>query len=230
MLTRSGHTLDDQRRRRFEADRRLLAERMPGVRHLMLLGTDCALAEGIVEVDAGAGSFEAVSIEMHFEATYPDNPPRVWERGGRWKPELDRHMYSDGEFCLGLPGVDMPQVTFDEDFGRFLDQLLVFLHDQFIFDADPKHRWPGRDWPHGYAAAYAQFAVEALGVRTPEQVRALVGLLRGVEPRPHARCPCGSRLAYSRCHAAAVKLVRAVRPLHKIHDLEQRMVVRLDAL
>jgi hypothetical protein len=230
MLSRFAHTLDDSRRRRFEADRRLLAERMPGLRHLMVLGTPCALADGIVQVDAGAGRYEPVQIEMRFEADYPALPPRVWERGGRWKPELDRHMFRDGEFCLGLPGVDLQAVLNEEAFGQFLDRLLVFLHDQFIFDADPMHRWPGRDWPHGYGAAYAQFAVETLGIYSRTQVSALAPLLRGSLPRPHDRCPCGSRRAYRRCHADAVRRVRGVRRLHEIEALDQRMMERLDAV
>jgi hypothetical protein len=161
-------TPDERRRERWEADRRILGHRMPAVSHLVLIGTDMALAEGIVEVDAGAGRFEPVHIEMLFSAQYPDEPPSVRERGRRWTPNPDRHIQFGGEFCLGLPGVDLPMTTTPEDFDHFLGQVLVFLHDQFIFDATGK--WPGADWEH-YEAGYVQFACETLDIRTAEEAR-----------------------------------------------------------
>src|SRR5215207_2746095 len=84
MYVSSSLTPDEQRCERWEADRRILRERLPKVRHLVLAGSRIALAEGIVDVDAGAGGFESVQIEMVFSARYPDEPPCVWERGGRW--------------------------------------------------------------------------------------------------------------------------------------------------
>lgn len=226
MFASSSLTPDERRCGRWEADRLVLRRRLPGVRHLVLTGTDQALAEGLVEVDAGAGRFEPVHIEMLFASGYPQEPPRVWDRGRRWVPHSDRHMYSDGEFCLGLPGVDLPATTTPEDFERFLDQLLVFLHDQFIYDAHD--RWMGPEWEHGFEAAYTQFASETLSVEASDQARALGPLVTGRQPRPHDRCPCGSRIAYAHCHATRVQRVRSVRQLRRVPDLVERMVQRTD--
>jgi hypothetical protein len=225
MYASSSRTPDEERWERWEADRRALRERLPKARHLVLIGTDTALAEGVVDVDVGAGRFKPVQIEMVFSARYPDEPPRVWERGGRWAPASDRHIQRGGEFCFGLPGVDLPVTTTPEDFAHFLGQLLVFLHDQFIFDATNK--WPGEDWAH-YEAGYVQFACEALGIRIAQEARALGPLIGGRLPRPHDRCPCGSRLAFARCHAERVDRVRSVRQLRIVPDLVERMVQRTD--
>ena len=216
-------TPNEQRCERWEDDRQILRERLPKVRHLVLIGTDTALAEGIVDVDAGAGRFERVQIEMMFTARYPNEPPRVSERGGRWAPAPDRHIQRGGELCLGLPGVDLPVTTEPEDFARFLAQLLVFLHDQFIFDATNK--WPAEDWEH-YEPGYLQFAFETLDIRTAHEARALGRLIEGRLPRAHDRCPCGSRRPFARCHAERVARVRSVRQLRKIPDLVERMVQR----
>lgn len=192
----------------------------------MLIGTDLALAEGIVDVDAGAGRFEPVQIEMRFSACYPDEPPRVWERGGRWLPDPDRHIYvDDGDLCLGLPGVDLPLTTTPKDFEQFLGQLLVFLHDQFVFDA--LRKWPGKEWEHGYETAFTQFVYETLGILTEGQARGLGPLIGGPLPRPHNRCPCGSGFAFARCHADRIERVRSLRPLRFVPDLVERMVERL---
>jgi hypothetical protein len=225
MYVSSRLTPDEQRCERWEADRRILRERLPKVRHLVLVGTHVALAEGIVDVDSGAGRFEPVQIEMVFSGRYPEEPPCVCERGGRWAPTPARHIQRGGEFCLGLPGVDLPVTTTPEDFAHFLGQVLVFLHDQFIFDATKQ--WPGKDWAH-YEAGYVQFACEALDIRTPQEARALGPLIEGRLPRSHDRCPCGSRLAFARCHAERVGRVRAVRQLLIVPDLVERMVQRVD--
>lgn len=226
MYASSSLTPNEQRWERWEADRRILRRRFPKVRHLVLIGTDLAVAEGIVEVDAGAGRFEPVQIEMRFSERYPHELPRVWERGGRWRPHPDRHMYvGDGDFCLGLPGVDLPVTTTPHDFEKFICQLLVFLHDQFVFDATSS--WPGNEWEHGYEAAFTQFASETLGVSTEHDARALGALADGPLPQPHHRCPCGSGRTFTRCHAGRVRRVRSVRRLRAVPDLVERMVERI---
>jgi hypothetical protein len=222
MYASSNLTPNEERSKRWETDRRILRKRFPNVRHLVITGTDLALAEGIVDVDAGAGRFEPVQIEMQFSERYPYEPPRIWERGGRWVPHPDRHMYvDDRDFCLGLPGVDLPVTTTPQDFEYFLGQLLVFLHDQLVFDATKS--WPGREWEHGYEAAFTQFACETLGISTELEARGL-GPLVAEPPRLPERCPCGSGFAYPRCHADRVERVRSVRQLRTVPDLVERMV------
>lgn len=226
MYASSSLTPNEQRCERWETDRRILRERFPKVRHLVVIGTDLAVAEGIVDVDAGAGRFEPVQIEMRFSTRYPNEPPRVWERGGRWVPHPDRHIYVDGrDLCLGLPGVDLSLTRTPEDLENFLGQLLVFLHDQFVFDATT--RWPGKEWEHGYKASFTQFVCETLDILTEREARGLGPLIDGPLPRPHNRCPCGSGFAFARCHADRIERVRSVRQLRSVSDLVERMVERL---
>jgi hypothetical protein len=93
---------------RFEEDRSVLADVFPRVRHVVFMDGSGAVAEGEVDVDIGAGCFEPVEIRMVFDGDYPTRPPRVFDRAGRWQPKLDRHLYSNGEFCLWLDRVDVP--------------------------------------------------------------------------------------------------------------------------
>jgi hypothetical protein len=224
MYASSSLTPNEQRWERWETDRRILVARMPKVRHVVLLGTDMALADGFVDVDVGAGRFEPVEIGMRFSTRYPEAPPLVWDCGGRWIPHPDRHIQLDSEFCLGLPGVDLPVTATPADFDHFLGQLMVFLHDQFVFDA--RGKWFGKEWEHGFEAAYTQFVCETLDISTTREARALAPLLTGRRPRSHDRCPCGTGFAYARCHADRVETARSVRQLRSIPDLAERMVQR----
>ena len=157
-------TLTAERRERFEADRAILARVYPGVRHYILAGTGDALAEGPVEVDVGGGCFETVEIRMFFGLLYPEIPPAVSERDARsrrWHPDVDRHIVSDGSFCLWLPHVDPPDVSTPEGFRLLLLRLLLFLRDQFVFD--DLGCWPGPAWPHGRVDAYAAHVIDDSG-------------------------------------------------------------------
>ena len=203
MFGPSGPTLSSAQRNRFEADRRILTETMPRVRHLVLADGRGAVAQGPVDVDIGAGCFEPVEVRMEFEPGYPPQPPTVFDDARRWRPSLDRHLLGDYRFCLWLAGVDSPALTTPEHLRTFILQLLLFLRDQFVFD--DLGRWPTRDWPHGAAAAYAQHVVERLGVATCAAFDALWRLVLGAPGRADRACPCGSRINYERCHRNAVR-------------------------
>jgi SEC-C motif len=212
----SGLTLSKERRLRFEEDRLILAGIFPRVRHIVFMDGSGAVAEGPVEVDVGAGCFEPVQIRLVFDGDYPARPPRVFDWARRWRPEIDRHLYANGEFCLWLDRVDVPDVTSPTGFGLFLKRLLVFLHDQFVYD--DLGRWPGPEWPHGPQAAYAQHLIEHLRVAEPGSFRRLWPVLLGAPQRPDRACPCGSGLVYGSCHRRTVEDLSWIRGL-EIRDL-----------
>jgi hypothetical protein len=199
----SGPTLSSERRSRFEADRAVLAETMPKVRHLVLADGGGAIAQGDVDVDVGAGCFEPVEIRMEFGREYPPKPPTVLDHGRRWRPTPDRHMFENYSFCLWLAGVDMPELATPEALRNFTLQVLLFLRDQFVFD--DLDRWPGHDWPHGESAAYGKYVVERLRVATMAEFDSLWPLVVGARARPNRACACGSPLPYARCHRSAVR-------------------------
>lgn len=211
MFGRSGLTLSEERRLRFEEDRRILSEVFPRVRHIVLMDGTGAVAEGEVDVDVGAGFFEPVRLLLKFGPNYPYQPPRVFDRARRWQPEDDRHLMANREFCLWLDHVDVPDVTTPAGLDRFLKRLLVFLHDQFVFD--DIGRWPGAEWPHGKREAYAQHLIEQLRLADAESFRQLWPALLGAPQRPDRACPCGSGLVYARCHRGTVEELAWIRGL-----------------
>jgi ubiquitin-protein ligase len=206
MFGPTGLTLTPERHRRFEADRRVLADLHPDMRHYIWAGSGNAFAEGMMHIDVGAGCFEPVEIRLDFGPRYPQVPPTVYETGGRWRPNMDRHIVCDGSFCLWLPNVDPPDVSAASGFREFLLRLLLFLRDQFVYD--DLGRWPGRDWPHGPIDAYACHVSERLGVRDTATFKLLWQLVIGGQHRPDRRCPCGSKLHYDRCHRRDIDALR----------------------
>jgi hypothetical protein len=206
MFGRSGPTLSLERQQRFDADRALLAELVPELRHYIWAHSGNAFAEGPAYADVGAGCFEPVMICMRFGPRYPSLPPTVYDIGRRWKPTADRHINDDSSFCLWLPNVDRPDVGTPVGFRDFLLRLFLFLRDQFVYD--DLGRWPGPAWPHGATDAYAHHVVERLGLRDETGFRRLWPLITGTSQRPDRRCPCGSQLSYQRCHRSEVERLR----------------------
>lgn len=188
------------------------------MRHYILASGEGAIAEGVIEVDIGAGAWASVAVRMEFNRRYPSLPPRVYDAGPRWTPNPDRHIERDHGFCLWLAHVDVPDVATVAGFREFVLRLIPFLRDQFVFD-DLKGRWPGPEWRHGRQAAYAQHIVEALHIRSERTFKRLWPVLLGAPTRADQLCPCGSRLRYDRCHRDEIRHLRWVRRLEVRDDL-----------
>lgn len=199
-------TLPSSRLVRLEEDRVTLNGVAPRIRHYIWADGRGALAEGEIDVDIGAGCFAAVDIMIVFGTGYPHVPPRFFDHAQRWRPDPDRHLMDNHEFCLWLAGVDTPAVTSSERLGELVLRVMTFLRDQFVFD--DLGRWPGRDWRHGAPDAYAQHVLERLHVASSESFQKLWQLVLGARRHASAGCPCGSGLSYGRCHRAEVDSLR----------------------
>jgi hypothetical protein len=228
MFGPSGPTLSSGQLQRFAADRRTLGDLLPRLRHYTWAGGEGAYAEGPVDVDIGAGCWEQVDIRMEFSSDYPALPPRVYDSKRRWRPELDRHIVANNEFCLWLALVDTPDVATQNGFRRFVQALVLFLHDQFVFD--DLGCWPSPDWRHGPREAYAQHLVERLRIDSGTTFEALWPLVLGHPQRRDRACPCGSSLPYGRCHYEAIQSMSWIRGLRVRDDLPPVVRRRFSAL
>ena len=189
----------------------MIARVFPHMHHYIWANGQGACAEGTIDVDAGAGCWEQVEIRIDFEADYPSRPPRVYDLGHRWKPELNRHLLKGHEFCLWLAYVDMPDVSTTDGLREFLLRIVPFLRDQFVFD-DIGH-WPGPEWRHTRPAAYAQHVLERLGITDIKTFDGFWPVVLGAPYRADRDCPCGSRMPYGRCHRGDVHTLHWLRTL-----------------
>lgn len=225
MLLASGHTPNSNRLQRFELDRAVLADVLPRMSHYIWVGGESAYADGVLDIDIGAGCWAAVAIRMDFDPSYPTWPPRVYDHARRWKPDRDRHLMVDHEFCLSLAHVDTPDVTTPDGFREFLLRLVPFLRDQFVFD--DLGRWPGPEWPHGPRAAYAQHLIERLRITSQAAFEALWPLILGATQRSDRACPCSSGLLYGRCHQRHVQALSWLRDEEVCNELPAAVHERL---
>ena len=195
---------------RLESDRKLLAQDYPGLallvndsgKRVKIVGTLCLTSE--------CGVLTPVAVEIRLPRDYPSSEPLAYDTERRFQPAPgkiieDRHICSNGQFCLWLPpnspwSADDPQVLL-----KFLDQLSVFLDRQLIYDVTGE--WPGPHYDHG-PGGYRQFIVEQL--HGDEELFLKLGPVMAGELSVGRNeiCPCGSRIKFKRCHADTIAAIQ----------------------
>jgi hypothetical protein len=165
-----------------------LAEHEPGL--TLRLDTQAGLATitGDVTVNVGAGVRRQYTIELRFESLDPFHPPEVWDRGGHFPPDGERHVEDHGmrgwRWCLWLPQAPEVDFTSPEPLGPFLEKVRGFISKQLIYQdrvrrGVPKTQaWPGSAWAHGQQG-HVQWIKEQLGPLGPAELRQLLPYLLG---------------------------------------------------
>jgi len=217
-------------RRRLAADQASLAEKYPQL--TFVIDDERASITGIISVMIGKrhGIVRSAPIAIDFPPDYPRSEPiarfdlATFKRHPDKNP-LDRHVFQDGRCCLELFSSWKPG---DADaLFRYVEQLVVFVHRQFIYDANGGN-WPGPEWEHGIDGL-AQFVEESVG---PALIDAVIGTIGGDPPKRRSPCPCGSSKAYAQCDKRRVATLIRDLPSGKrrsvAHALDLRQSTRTE--
>jgi hypothetical protein len=166
--------------------------------------------EGDFILEADCGVPTRIRIRIDFPSNYPASEPIAYDAVGHFPTGLDRHILSDGQFCLWLP----PCSPWDKDdprsLLRFLDEVTVFLERQLIYDATGGREWPGPQYKHG-KYGYMEFMLSMLG-DNEDDFRSLFPVILGdLHPERNEACPCVSQRKYKRCLADPVEsIIRSI--------------------
>jgi SEC-C motif len=185
-----------------------LAGTDPGMQAVLrqpdLRGRRHAAIEGVLPVILPSGRIREFAITLRFVGLDVWRLPITYGNVEQLPPDLERHIVTDGQFCLWLP--QRAPRDFHEEWGLLahLDRVREFLHLQCIYEVrkrlgvDPL--WPGKEWDHALKAHH-QWLREALGGIPDEALSALLPYLTGARRcTPGQRCPCGSGRPAKDCH------------------------------
>lgn len=221
-------TSSSERLERLRHDRALLADHFPSLTFEVDEVAATAEVAGALSIELPDGTTEPIEVRIEFGHSYPLRPPRPYDAAGRWKPDSDRHIEPDGHFCLFLRGVDEPDMKPEGAILGFIGELAGFLRQQVVLDSqrefNPRARFPGPDWPHGYLA-YELFVVRLLEQEPAEVREALWDAARRSLSRTSA-CPCGSGTPYGDCHFTASKKLRRSAREANLHELPYGRLVQ----
>jgi SEC-C motif len=214
---RTSPSLAPRARVRFQSYADYLAERELGLIQRLDESVGVASITGDLSVMVGAGIRRPYTVELRFQGLDPFQPPEVWDRGGHFPPDGERHVEDHDSkgwrWCLWLP--QAPEVDFaePEPLGPFLEKVRGFIVKQLIYEdrirrGIPRSQaWPGPAWAHGHQG-HVQWIHEQLGLLDHAGLRGLLPYLLGNRLSYNKRCPCGSGKKAGLCHRAAAERIR----------------------
>jgi hypothetical protein len=196
---------------RWERDRTLLAEVEPGLTLHVDDQAERARVEGQIRVARPSGRAEAFDVVIKYPGLDPFEVPHCYDEVERFPRIPDRHVESDGRFCMWLPWL-APAREFRtaEGLAIYLARVQEFIGLQLQYEARERRGikpfWPGPQWGHG-ADGFREWFTEQTRTLTAVQ---LANVLRDVYRNGKAgrRCPCGSRRRFSNCHKQFLRELR----------------------
>ncbi|WNB85771.1 SEC-C metal-binding domain-containing protein [Cellulomonas sp. ATA003] len=194
-------------RRRFRQHEQYLIEQEPGLKLVLDEDADTAKITGNIVVPLGAGRRDHFYIEIRYSVTdkglNPFQTPETYDPGARFARDPDRHIETDGRFCMWLPHTDYDDFAKPDGLARHLNRIREFITLQIICEGRIARQiapcWPGEQWGHGNDG-YREWLREHVEGLTPLQVGRFSAAL-SKPPLARAACPCGGGRNFGRCHA-----------------------------
>ena len=169
-----------------------------------------ASIRGAIRVPVGGGRGQDFSLEIHYVGLSPFKRPRTRDPAGRFPPDVDRHIMTDGWFCMWIPQAAPNDFDTADGLELHLDRAREFILLQLMYE-DRLRRgrtpaWPGSAWGHGEEGHREWVRAQALGLAT--QAVAALASAAITHRHPGSRCPCGSGRSFGQCHAQWVAVMR----------------------
>lgn len=139
--------------RRFAEHARYLAQNEPGLKLDIDVEGAHASINGTIRVPVGSGRRQDFFIEIRYVGLSPFKLPSTRDPAGRFPPDVDRHVMTDGWFCLWIPQTAPTDFDRADGLALHLDRVGEFILLQLMYE-DRLRRgrtpaWPGPAWGHG---------------------------------------------------------------------------------
>jgi hypothetical protein len=161
------------------------------------------LIEGKLRYPTPGGSVQSVRIRITLAENHPFAPPIADDVETRFPRTAEFHK---------IPGTDhlclwfYPEAEWESDVGAldlYLSQVVLHVHRQLVYEADPSHRWPGPELPHTRDDAFRTLLEEA--VSSEQVVATVVESWTGrTTVDLYGLCPCGLGRKWKWCHRPVV--------------------------
>jgi hypothetical protein len=203
----------DRQSERWADDRELIAAIEPGLHLIVNSSADWARIVGTVRVQLPDGRIQGFEIAIEYPGSDPFELPDTYDIVKRFPPEPDRHIESDGRFCMWLPE-EAPSREFEAEGGLslYLYRVQEFIALQLMYEVRRKlgvtPYWPGDEWGHGEAGHREWLEQHTVGLNA-DQLQALLFRVQ-VRGKASQRCPCGSGKRLGNCHKDWLKVLRRV--------------------
>lgn len=143
------------------------------------------------------GPYDRFNIGILVDPDYPAVAPMVCEFEDRLPADIDRHMFSNKNCCVGIFPA-WKETNEDISIGAFVrGPVRDFFISQVCFEET--ETWPFGEYEHG-AAGIAQACSEVFGKPlTSEEAKRYLVFASYQAPKGHITCPCGSGKVIRKC-------------------------------
>jgi hypothetical protein len=151
---------------------------------------------------------DSYSIEIHPTEDYPGSYPLLFEVSGKIPRNIDWHVYSDGHWCLGVPIEEKIDCSYGINLIDFVKkQVLGFLYSQTF---RRRNGYFYRERSHGIIGSF-EFYIEYLSLHNVYEVyQALSIATNYAEMKSNAKCFCGSKRKFRKCHRRLLRKLRKI--------------------
>jgi len=153
--------------------------------------------QGSFPIEEQGQEIDRFKVRIWIPPNFPQDPPRVFEIGGRIPRVPDRHVYTNGQCCLFFS--DAFRIRHPNGM-QFLDFLRGPVRDYFLGQIATES---GQSWPFGQLGHSKQgvfeFYEEELQVTGQDAVLRYLACVSYETLKGHHKCPCGSGLRLRDC-------------------------------
>ena len=170
---------------------------------------------GELRVPAGGSIVRSVQIEIRYHRLDPLCLPETYDPVRRFPPSPDRHIDSDGGFCMWLPQTEPRDFDGEDGLLLHLGRVREFIVLQFMYEIrrarNVKPAWPGEAWGHGIDGHVEWIREQLTRLPSCDLNKFSQDLVRGRgATSPDSPCPCGGRQSFRRCHRPFTELIKRV--------------------
>jgi hypothetical protein len=206
-------TLSSAARRRFESHREHLERSEPTLDLNVDERLGRASITGELRVPVGGTVVRSVRIEIRYHGLDPFRLPATYDPAHQFPASPDRHIESDGQFCMWLPQTEPNDFGATDGLALHLERVREFIVLQFMFDARRARNispaWPGDAWGHGIDGHEEWIREQLDGLPACDLNIFRRDLVRGRRATsPDSPCPCHSGRSFRRCHRPVTERIK----------------------
>ena len=170
------------------------------------------ILKGTLRFEASTDRFDPITecfeIEIVIPETYPENPPRVCEVGGKMDVNYS-HVNENGTLCLAVPIEERRVFLEQPSLLGFVNKLVIpYFYGYCHWKTHGAH--PFDESEHGPQGIVHHY-MDVLNLTDALSVLAVIAFLYEFGYRGHHLCPCGSSKKVRKCHG------KALRQFHEQH-------------
>jgi hypothetical protein len=189
---------------RFAAEQQIVSDHPSSLTMRIDHERQRVLIEGKLRYPTPSGNEQVVAIRIILAREHPYDPPIAEDVDTRFPQTADFHKIPDTDrLCIWFRPAARWSTT-KSALDDYLSDVVLHVHRQLVYEANPSAGWPGPAHAHAITDAYLEILRDILG--SQHVAESLAARWRSGQPLDaYEPCPCGSGKKWRWCHRDIVR-------------------------